>query len=172
MYIVGIKTQPSFNQSEKTMLARIQTLYLFVTAALALGSMILPFWSFNATQLIYFSDFANTQASEARLVATSYAAGLFSVLTAFLSVVALFLYRNRMLQKTFVLLALLCSALDLFSGFAGAHLLNQCLLQTGLTPTHRPEAGMFLLLPEPVLVWLALGGINRDHKIANAYKRL
>jgi len=31
---------------------------------------------------------------------------------------------------------------------------------------------MFMMLPEPVLFWMALKGIKKDDKIVNAYKRL
>lgn len=153
------------------MIARIQTLYLFLVALLAAASMMFPFWSFNSKTLFFVFDFVPFPDAGIMQVTSSYAAGIFSPLTAIVSLAAIFFYKKRELQKRLILLAMLFFAGDLLSGLAAAHFLNQYFC-TCFTFTHKPDAGFFMLLPEPVLLWLALTGVKKDDKIANAYKRL
>ena len=93
-------------------------------------------------------------------------------MTAIISIAAIFLYKNRTLQSKFILLAILLFVADLFSGLTAAHFMNQHFENIRAIITHRPEAGFFIILPEPVLLMLALKGVKKDDKIANAYKRL
>jgi hypothetical protein len=154
------------------MLARIQTLYLFLAALLAGASMLFPFWSFNATTLFFVSDFSAFPQAGLLQVTSSYAGGIFSPLTALVSLAAIFLYKKRALQKNLILLGMLFFLGDVLSGLTAAHFMNLYFQQIHTAVTHKPEAGFFMLLPEPVLFWLAIGGIKKDDKIANAYKRL
>ncbi|MBM3163201.1 MAG: DUF4293 family protein [Chlorobi bacterium] len=154
------------------MLARIQSLYLLIAAALAMGSMFVPFWSFSSNELICFSDFGAVQAAGILQMTASYAAGIFSPLTALVSITAIFLYKNRTLQGKLIVLALLLFVGDLLSGLTAAHFLKQYFESVSPAVSHKPESGLFMLLPEPVLFWLALNGIKKDEKIVNAYKRL
>jgi hypothetical protein len=153
------------------MVARIQTLYLFLVALLALGSMFFPFWSFSIPTLFFISDFVPFPDAGILQVTSSYAAGIFSPLTAIAAIAAIFLYKKRALQKKVILLCMLFFLGDLLSGLAAAHFLNEYLCSC-VAFSHKPEAGLFILLPEPVLLWLALNGVKKDDKIANAYKRL
>jgi hypothetical protein len=154
------------------MLARIQTLYLFLVALLASASMMFPFWSFSTPRLFFVTDFAQFPDAGIMQIASSYAAGIFSPLTALVAIAAIFLYKKRELQKKLILLGMLLFFGDLLSGLASAHFLNQYFNCTCIAFSHKPEAGLFLLLPEPVLLWMALKGVKKDDKIANAYKRL
>ncbi|MDT9546783.1 MAG: DUF4293 family protein [Chlorobium sp.] len=154
------------------MIARIQTLYLFLAALLAAGSMALPFWSVTAEQQFLFSDFSLYTGAGALFVTGSYAAGIFSPLTALAAIAAIFLYKNRQIQRSFITLGILLFLGDLLSGLTAAHFMNQHFQALAPEVTHRPEAGFFILLPEPVLFWLAMKGVVKDEKIANAYKRL
>jgi hypothetical protein len=154
------------------MLARIQTLYLVLVALLAFGSMALPYWSFNAGQLILITDFYTFQGAETLYRISTFSSGLCSPLTGLLSLGAILLFKNRSLQRILILLALLFFLGDLFSELATAHLMNQHLAALGFRVMHQPQAGLFMLLPEPVLLILALKGIKKDEKIATAYKRL
>ena len=154
------------------MVARIQTLYLFLVALLALGSMFLPFWSFSTPAIFFVTDFSSFPDAGIMQITSNYAAGIFSPLTAMVSLAAIFLYKKRDLQTKVILLAMLLFLGDLFSGLAAAHFLNQYFNCSPITFSHKPEAGLFILLPEPVLLWLALKGVKKDDKIANAYKRL
>ncbi len=153
------------------MIARIQTLYLFLAALLAGASMFLPFWSFSTKTLFFVFDFVPYPDAGILQVTSSYAAGIFSPLTALVSLAAIFFYNKRELQKRLILLAMLLFLGDMLSGLAAAHFLNQYFCSCSPF-THKPEAGLFILLPEPVLLWLALQGVKKDDKIANAYKRL
>ena len=154
------------------MVARIQTLYLFLVALLAVASMMLPFWSFSTKTLFLIADFATFPDAGMLQVTSSYAAGIFSPLTAIVAIAAIFLYKKRDIQKKLILLGMLLFLGDLLSGLASAHFLNQYFNCTCITFSHKPEAGFFILLPEPVLLWLALKGVKKDDKIANSYKRL
>jgi hypothetical protein len=153
------------------MVARIQTLYLFLAGLLAVVSMFFPFWSFSIPTLVFITDFAPFPDAGIIQVVSSYAAGIFSPLTAIAAIAAIFLYKNRALQKKVILLGMLFFLGDLLSGLAAAHFLNEYLC-TCVAFSHKPEAGLFILLPEPVLLWMALNGVKKDDKIANAYKRL
>jgi len=93
-------------------------------------------------------------------------------LTAILSLASIFLFKNRVLQSKLILLGILLFLGDLFSGLTAAHFLNQYFQSIGTAVTHKPEAGFFILLPEPVLFMMALKGVKKDEKIVNAYKRL
>ncbi|NTV05007.1 MAG: DUF4293 domain-containing protein [Chlorobiaceae bacterium] len=153
------------------MVARIQTLYLFLAGLLAVASMFFPFWSFSIPTLVFITDFAPFPDAGIMQVTSSYAAGIFSPLTAIAAIAAIFLYKKRDLQKKVILLGMLLFLGDLLSGLAAAHFLNEYLC-TCVAFSHKPEAGLFILLPEPVLLWMALSGVKKDDKIANAYKRL
>ncbi len=154
------------------MLARIQSLYLLIAGVLAVGSMFVPFWSFSTNEVVLFTDFGAVEAAGLLQVTASYAAGIFSPLTAMVSIAAIFLYKNRALQKKIIALAVLLFMADLLSGLTAAHFLNQYFQSIYPEMAHKPEAGMFMMLPEPVLFWMALNGIKKDDKIVNAYKRL
>ncbi|NMW22536.1 MAG: DUF4293 domain-containing protein [Chlorobiaceae bacterium] len=155
------------------MVARIQTLYLFLAGLLAVGSIFVPFWSFSAGKIYLISDFASFTTPGILYVTEScFAAGIFSPLTAIISLAAIVLFKNRVLQTKLILLAILLFLGDLFSGLTAAHFMNHYLQHISSTVTHKPEAGFFMLLPEPVLFMLALKGVKKDDKIANAYKRL
>ena len=170
MYIGGT----CFNDSKPhtAMVARIQNLYLFLAGLLAVASMFFPFWSFSAGHLFLVSDFCASDFAEIQYSLASSAGGIFSIMTALISIAAIFLYKSRTLQSKFILLAILLFVADLFSGLTAAHFLNQHFESIHTLITHRPEAGFYLILPEPVLLMLALKGVKTDDKIANAYKRL
>ena len=153
------------------MVARIQTLYLFLVALLAVAIMFIPFWSFTTTQLYFVTDFSSFPDAGIMQVTSNYASGIFSSLTIIVALAAIFLYKKRELQKKLILLGMLLFLGNLLADLAAAHFLNQYLCSC-VTFTHKPEAGLFILLPEPVLLWLALKGVKKDDKIANAYKRL
>jgi len=170
MYIGGT----CFNDSKPhtAMVARIQNLYLFLAGLLAVASMFFPFWSFSAGHLLLVSDFCASEFADIQYSLASSAGGIFSIMTAIISTAAIFLYNNRTLQSKFILLAILLFVADLFAGLTAAHLMNQHFENIHALITHRPEAGFFIMLPEPVLLMLALKGVKTDDKIANAYKRL
>ncbi|MBV5326077.1 DUF4293 domain-containing protein [Chlorobium phaeobacteroides] len=154
------------------MIARVQSLYLLLAALLALGSMFFPFWSFSSYPVILIADFIVHPEAGILHIWGSYSAGIFSPLTALISIAAIFFYKNRAVQAKLIVLALLLFVGDLLSGLTAAHFMNQYFQSLGTGIQHKPEAGIFMLLPEPILFFLALGGVKKDDKIANAYKRL
>jgi hypothetical protein len=154
------------------MATRIQSLYLLLAALLAFGSMALPFWSFTAGQAILIGDFSTLEGAGMLFSTGSVTSGILSPVTGIASLAAIFLFRNRKLQRQLILLCMLFFAGDLLSALGAAHVLNQHLQGTGAVVMHQPATGLFLLLPEPLLFWLALRGVQKDEKIATAYKRL
>ena len=166
MYIDGISFYDS--KPHTAMVARIQNLYLFLAGLLAVASMFLPFWSFSAGHLFLVSDFSASGFAEIEYSLACAAGGTFSIMTALISIAAIFLYKSRTLQSKFILLAIMLFVADLFSGLTAAHLMNQHFETIHALITHRPEAGFYIILPEPVLLMLALKGVKTDDKIANA----
>ncbi|NTU54390.1 MAG: DUF4293 domain-containing protein [Chlorobiaceae bacterium] len=154
------------------MFSRIQTLYLFVAALLAVGSMTMPFWTFSAGQVIHFGDFMDVQGAGLIVTAGSLTGGLLSPLTGIVSLATIFMFKNRKLQLTLIVLCVALFAADLFSGLVGGHFLKQYLETKSPAISFTPGGGLFMLLPEPVLFWLASLGVKKDEKIATAYKRL
>ena len=154
------------------MLARIQSLYLFVVALLAVASMVLPIWSFNATPQLIVRDLASAPLDNALYNLASTAGMGLSPLTAIVAGAAIFLFTNRALQTKLIMLAMLLFAGDLVAALAAAHMMNEHFVALGNVVVHQPQAGLFILLPEPLLLFLALKGVKTDDKIANAYKRL
>ncbi|HWR00399.1 MAG TPA: DUF4293 domain-containing protein [Chlorobaculum sp.] len=154
------------------MLTRIQSLYLFLAAMLALGSMTQPFWSFHTTQTFLIGDFAQLDGTGIIVTAGNMAGGIFSPLTGITSIAAILVFKNRKLQQQLILLCFVLFVGDILSGLIAAHFLNEALHKGVVEVTHSPANGLFMLLPEPILFWLALTGVKKDEKIATAYKRL
>ncbi len=154
------------------MLSRVQTLYLLLAALLAFGSMAMPFWTFQAGHIVLFGDFRDVQGAGILVTAGSIAGGIFSPLTGVASLAAIFQFKNRKLQQQLIALGYALFAADLASGLAGAHFLNLYLQTQAHAVTFQPDGGLFMILPEPVLFWLASLGVKKDEKIASAYKRL
>ena len=154
------------------MLSRIQSLYLLIAALLAFGSMTMPFWTFTAENVVFFGDFMDVQGAGALVTTGSIAGGIFSPLTGIVSIAAIFQFKNRKLQQNLILLCFALFTGDLISGLAGGHYLKLYLETKATGVTFQPNGGMFLILPEPVLFWLAKLGVKKDEKIASAYKRL
>jgi hypothetical protein len=154
------------------MLSRIQSLYLFLAALLAFGSMAMPFWTFQTGHIVLFGDFMDVQGAGIVVTAGSIAGGIFSPLTGITSLAAIFLFKNRKLQQKLIALCFALFAADLLSGLTGGHFLNLYLQTQAQAVTFQPGGGMFMILPEPVLFWLATLGVKKDEKIASAYKRL
>ena len=98
------------------MFSRIQTLYLFLAALLAFGSMAFPFWSFTTDHLILFGDFKDVQGAGFVVTAGSIGGGILSPLTGIVSLATIFLYSNRKLQQTLITLCYVLFAADLLAG--------------------------------------------------------
>jgi hypothetical protein len=154
------------------MLSRIQSLYLFLAALLAFGSMAFPFWSFTTDTLILFGDFMDVQGAGVIVTAGSIGGGILSPLTGIVALVTIFMFSKRKLQQTLIALCFVLFTADLLAGLVGGHFLKQYLETQSTSVSFAPGSGLFMLLPEPVLFWLASLGVKKDEKIATAYKRL
>lgn len=164
--------EPLCTETLNTMITRIQSLYLFIAAVLAFGSMAVPFWRFTAGQTFFISDFSMVEGAGPIFTTSSIAGGIFSPLTGMVAFATIFIPSNRKLQKQLIMLCMALFAGDLLSGLIAAHFMNIYLSISADTLTHKPGAGLFMLLPEPVLFWMALNGVEKDEKTATAYKRL
>lgn len=155
------------------MLARMQSLYLFIAALLAFSSLFFPFWYFITETEYLLKDFSPLAGAGSVHVFGFYVSGIVSPVTGLLSIVAVFLYKNRALQSKLIVVLILLFLVDILSGLIAAHFMNEHLRQSfGPGVEHLPGAGFFVLLPEPLLFWLAMKGVKKDEKIASAYKRL
>ena len=154
------------------MLSRSQSLYLLVAALLAFFSMAFPFWVFTTDTVVLFGDFVNVEGAGVIVSAGSIAGGILSPLTGILALVTIFLFNKRKLQQTLIVLCFVLFLADLLAGLAGGHFLKQYLETQSTSVSFVPGSGLFMLLPEPILFWLASLGVKKDEKIATAYKRL
>lgn len=155
------------------MLARMQSLYLFIAALLAFSSMFFPFWHFIADSLYVLRDFRPFTEANVVHIVSLHVSGIVSLAIGLLSIAALFFYKNRTLQSTLILVLFLLFFVDILSGLTASHFMNVKLGQDfGPGVEHSPGAGFFVLLPMPLLFWLARKGVKKDEKIATAYKRL
>lgn len=155
------------------MLARMQSLYLFIAALLAFSSLFFPFWYFITETEYLLKDFSPLAGANSIHVFGLYVSGIVSPVTGLLSIAAVFLYKNRALQSKLIVVLILLFLVDILSGLTAAHFMNEHLKQNfGPGVEHLPGAGFFVLLPEPLLFWLAMKGVKKDEKIASAYKRL
>lgn len=154
------------------MLSRIQSLYLLLAALLAFGSMTMPFWTFTAGNVVLFGDFMDVQGAGIIVTTGSIAGGVLSPLTGIVSLATIFQFKNRKVQQKLISLCFALFAADLVAGLAGGHFLKLYLETQSASVSFIPGGGMFLILPEPVLFWLASLGVKKDEKIATAYKRL
>lgn len=154
------------------MFARAQTFYLFAAALLAFSSMFFPFWYFVSDSSYALRDFGPLAGAGALHAVGLYLSSILSPLVALLAAGAALLYKNRALQSRIILLLIVLFLGDILTGLLSAHFVNIYLEQSTSAVEHAPGEGLFMLLPEPLLFWLALKGVKKDEKIATAYKRL
>ncbi len=155
------------------MLARLQSLYLFIAALLAFSSLLFPFWYYLADSQYLLMDFSPLAGANTLHLFTLYISSIVSPVTGLLSIAAVFLYKNRALQSKLIFILILLFLIDILSGLTAAHFMNEQLGQRfGSAVEHSPGAGFFVILPLPLLFWLAMKGVKKDEKIASAYKRL
>lgn len=154
------------------MLSRIQSLYLLIAALLAFFSMAYPFWVFTTNTVVLFGDFNSMESAGVIVSVSSIAGGILSLLTGIVALITMFLFSKRKLQQTLISLCVVLFVADLLAGLAGGHFLKQYLEMQSTSVSFVPGSGLFILLPEPILFWLASLGVKKDEKIATAYKRL
>lgn len=164
------------------MLARIQTLYLFlVVLSVALSLQVLPFWTYEfrstenttALQTLALTGVGSFDLSgtlSGTLNGLFWGFNILLILTGITALAAILLFKNRKLQRTLAFVGLLDSIATLALGISAAILLRNTLNASELYDM--PGAGFYLLVLTPVWFWLAASGIKKDEGIATAYKRL
>ena len=158
------------------MLARIQSLYLVLVVIFAgLNLKLLPFWSFelNAPEnaamaknmaLIGLSEFGTS----GQFIAMVWGFNVFLLTTMMLAAVSIALFSNRKIQIKVITSAGIATLLTV--GFGAATAITFTGQMDGAAGL--PNIGFYLLLVCLPLEWLAVSAIQKDEKIANAYKRL
>ncbi|MBO8092477.1 MAG: DUF4293 domain-containing protein [Prosthecochloris sp.] len=155
------------------MLARIQTLYLILAAILAFASSFLPFWYFQTETTLVLADFSPLAEAGLVHITTLYISSILSPLSGITALVAIALFTNRKLQSLLLTSLMVIFVADILSGLTAAHYLNVWIENSSaMAAEHGPGGGLFVMLPLPLLYWLAMKGIKKDEKIATAYKRL
>jgi DMSO reductase anchor subunit len=153
------------------MIQRIQSLYLFLTTVIAvlfLSGNIIEFHS--GVNLLTLNAFSINRVVEnaglERLQSvTPYTILLFII--PFLSLAAIFLYKNRLNQKRLVMILIILIVSEIA---ATAYYY----LSIGKTYNAEPSSGIKLILPVIMLILsiLAYTGIMKDEKIVRSYDRL
>ncbi len=156
------------------MLARIQTVYLFLAAVCAaLNIGVVPFWKY---------EFSNPDAAPMMLYGFgSFGKGLsmgilFWIFNAGIAVATLLpliniaLFNNRRLQAKLALIVAAVEIIAIAFGTVAALALQAKLGSDSVR--HVPQLGFILLVISPIFALLARRGILKDEEIATAYKRL
>ncbi len=159
---------------KKTMLARIQTLYLLLAALCAVLNIgVVPFWKYDfpsedtAAMMLYgFGSFGKSLSMGTLF--WLFNAGV--VVAALLPLVTIALFNKRLLQAKLALLSAGIELATLIFGVGAALALQAKLGSTSVT--HVPQLGAVLLLISPIFSVLARRNILKDEEIATAYKRL
>lgn len=140
------------------MIQRIQSVWLLLAAVASFLTMKLSFYSGNIIKEGQPKTFSSLVATDGVLLAISVVA------TGLLSLVAIFLYKDRKLQLRLSLLALLLSGINVVLFYVQ-------------TQKFVPGEGNFdltavIALIVPVLIILAVRGIYRDQKLVKSLDRL
>jgi hypothetical protein len=156
------------------MLARIQTLYLFLAAVCAaLNIGVVPFWKY---------EFSNQDAAPMMLYGFgSFGKGLsmgtlFWIFNASIAIatllplISLALFNHRRLQAKLALATAGVEIIAIAFGTVAALALQAKLGSVGVL--HVPQLGFVLLVMSPIFALLARRGILKDEEIATAYRRL
>lgn len=158
------------------MLARIQTLYLFLTLLIiGLTVFLFPLWVFEyshtaeAVRQIELYGLTPPEVLNTNII-WFWGYNVLLITTLILSLGAIFMFKQRNLQLLFVKTGLLTSFLTIVLGVVTSFSFKEALQD--LSPSSMPGIGFYLILLIPVLLFLAYKGIQKDEKIANAYKRL
>ena len=145
----------------KNMLQRIQTIYLFIAVVLS-GAIIylLPLWINNNGEVFYLDNLI--QSEDWKMISMVVAFGLSS----FLSLISIFLYKNRKQQI----------GLNRFNIVVNFYLLGIIVYHLLILPgeSEISEKGIGLFIPVLVIVFLALANksILKDEKLVKSVDRL
>lgn len=154
------------------MIQRIQSLYLFLTSALAilfLSCRFLSFFNTSGSEIVLnFAGIWRSSAGETNeLIRGAYLVPAFFILIAILSLIAIFLFRNRKLQIKLSMAVIVLSV----AGIAALIIIG-IKLSSEFSVNAVPVVSNVLPLLILVLSILACRAIRKDEKLVRSYDRL
>jgi len=157
------------------MLQRIQSVFLLLAFLAAVTLFFIPLagiYAPTATYKFYIYEFKNMVPGEPSLFTfmTTFPLLLLNLLVAVLSVVCIFLYKNRVLQMKIVRLTILLNIVIIGLIF----LVYAKIIETNLltSPDYLDEAGIYFTLISLVFLILANRSIMKDEKLVRSADRL
>lgn len=144
------------------MIQRIQSIFLFLSAACFGVLFSLPLMASDATTIQMLSDHLYDVQDHIALTVTT-------IITVLLALMTIFLYKNRKLQKRLTLILVLCSLVFV----ALAYFLIQQASGSGISSLGlQMRAGIFLPFVAIVFNLLASRYIGKDEKLVQSMNRL
>jgi len=157
------------------MVQRIQSIFLLLAFLAAVTLFFIPLagiYAPTATYKFYIYEFKNMVPGEPSLFTfmTTFPLLLLNILVAVLSVVCIFLYKNRVLQMKIVRLTILLNIVIIGLIF----LVYAKIIETNLltSPDYLDEAGIYFTLISLVFLILANRSIMKDEKLVRSADRL
>jgi hypothetical protein len=157
------------------MLQRIQSIFLLLAFLATTASFFYPLagiYTELSTYKFYVYELKNMVPGEASKFSfmTTFPLLLLNILTGALSVICIFLYKNRVLQAKLVRLAILLDiALIALVFFVYANIIERNLFAT---PEYLDEAGIYFPLISLIFLILANRSIMKDEKLVRSMDRL
>lgn len=153
------------------MIQRIQSVYLLVTALLTGNLFFTSMGTLSGEQGIFVLKFLGltdvTNTGQAEIVFTTWPLTVLVVLTTLMSLMAIFLFNNRLLQIR------VCGInIGLLAGLSGLILYTAHTMASNLQCTLTYNLPMFLPLPGILLTILAIRAIGRDEALVRSVDRL
>lgn len=154
------------------MLQRIQSLYLFLAIALNIFAFTLSLGELNFEGLYHqFSFFGLVNASNGELIYSATTLAVISIVSMFISLVVIFMYKKRQLQiklcqlNLFVQLILLVAIFFMLDEAAGS--LN---LDTEVALEYGP--GTFIVIVPLIFIYLAIRAVKKDEALVRSADRI
>ncbi len=159
------------NQKDRSMIMRIQTLYLLAVVVIMGLLSLFPIAYFETTlNGLSFSlaGFSNPDMLSGLDVPPWWIPGIVALLAAAFSIISILMYKKRLMQIRINRYILMLNILLIASIFYIAD--RTAALE--MVTKHAYSLGAYLSLAPPVLVYLATAGIRRDEKRVRAADRL
>ena len=153
------------------MIQRIQSLYLLITALLTGSLFFTPMGYISGEQGIYALKFMGltdiTNPEQPNIVFSTWPLTVLIVLTTVMSLLAIFLFKNRLLQIR------VCGInIGLLAGLSGLILYTAHTMASNIEGTLTYSIPMFLPLLGIILTILAIRAIGRDEALIRSVDRL
>jgi hypothetical protein len=154
------------------MIQRIQSLFLVLVTAVSLflfkgGYLIFTENSGSEIKILFSGIVRNTGGKESQLLQMAYPYSVLVILIPLISLIALFLYKNRKMQ---LVLVLIVAALDFF--LIALSIYYYRFVSSTYNSSFDP--GFMLIIPILMLLFtgLAYRGIKKDDQLVKSYDRL